>query len=1087
MDFTEFYEALYSQPDASQKRGPFPWQERLAARVIDHGWVAVPEDDDSENVVIDLPTASGKTTVLDIALFHLIHQLERKKERTAPLRLFFIVDRRIVVDGAFQHARRLADKLAEATGGPLKQAKELLCDHFEVERPVHVSVMRGGLFRDDGWTRSPVQPTICVSTVDQVGSRLLFRGYGVSPSMRPIHAGLVANDSLLLIDEAHLSEPFLQTLQRVRQLTRESSESPLTQRPLQFVRMSATNAESDSEPFRIDDDDRNHPVLRPRLEASKPAAFDKVKVDKDNAREADRQFCRTAVSHALRLAGLDSDGEDAPVAKKRRKEKVASETLKPAHVIGVVVNRVRTAREIHQLLFNELCPDDEDGKADVILLTGRIRPFDRDELFFRKPIHGRPGWLSWIAADREQQPDHPVFVVATQTVEVGADISFDALVTEAAPLDCLRQRFGRLDRLGRRKKSVAVILGRSTAVAKTADDPIYGPAIGTTWRWLNEIAEGSGKSKSVDFGLNAMEGHLSKLPAKSLLDMLAPRRDAPFLQKPYAEIWSRTNPAPAADPDVARFLHGNDSRPPDVQVIWRADLLNHDEEERGSQLEQQYLSDYVNAVALLPPTRMEACSVPVGELRRLLNRRSGSTDSADRLSSDLADVEGGSLVGSDDDRSPARFRRPALVWRGAKSETSGRRSAEDSRLARADEISPGDTVIIPTSYGGYDEFGWRPASDKKVPDVAESCVRWSRGLPVLRLHHDVISGWPSGCSSDPPALPGSDSPDAITEFLNDLAQIEGLPDAVAKTINGLRAPTSRRSIPYEIEHRPQDAELPFSLVLTGRRRISIAQVLEETLNAVEDAMELDDMSDEDDGRSFCGLTKPALLTEHTRGTEHTPGVVAIASQFAELAGCPAEIVKDVKLAAEWHDLGKIDPRFQAMLYDGDEIEAILAISENRLRAKSAIAFNDRVARRRAKLRAGVPDNFRHEALSVMLLRHGGQSVLTAARDRDLVEYLIGTHHGFGRPFFPVCFDTQPPDLNVTWHERTWQITAPSRTQHELFRIDSEWSDLFSRLNQHYGLWGLAWLEAAFRLADHRQSASEVSEESNTSQEVTAYA
>jgi len=183
--FAEFFRAIHGND-------PFPWQGRLAKRVCAGDWPRV----------IALPTAAGKTGCIDIAVFALAC-----RAKDAPRRIFFVVDRRIVVDQAYIHAKKLADALLKAKSGILLDVADSLRELAGEKRPLDVYALRGGMYRETAWTRSPIQPTVIASTVDQVGSRLLFRGYGVSDSMKPIHAGLVGNDAIILLDEAHCAKP----------------------------------------------------------------------------------------------------------------------------------------------------------------------------------------------------------------------------------------------------------------------------------------------------------------------------------------------------------------------------------------------------------------------------------------------------------------------------------------------------------------------------------------------------------------------------------------------------------------------------------------------------------------------------------------------------------------------------------------------------------------------------------------------------------------------------------------------------------------------------------------------------------------
>ena len=62
----------------------------------------------------------------------------------------------------------------------------------------------------------------------------------------------------------------------------------------------------------------------------------------------------------------------------------------------------------------------------------------------------------------------PVVVVATSTLEVGADLDFTHLVTKACGADSLIQRLGRVNRVGARED------GSATIIHTDKSDPIHG-------------------------------------------------------------------------------------------------------------------------------------------------------------------------------------------------------------------------------------------------------------------------------------------------------------------------------------------------------------------------------------------------------------------------------------------------------------------------------------------------------------------------------------------------------------------------------------------------------------------------------------
>jgi len=124
----------------------------------------------------------------------------------------------------------------------------------------------------------------------------------------------------------------------------------------------------------------------------------------------------------------------------------ARQRLAAGQSVLVVANNVAQAQEIFDLLGPEVRERYGDRDA-AILLHSRFR---RDH---RTHIEERV--LARYGTDCPSRL--PGLVVATQVVEVSLDVDFDALLTSGAPLEALLQRFGRVNRLGRRQVGDVVV------------------------------------------------------------------------------------------------------------------------------------------------------------------------------------------------------------------------------------------------------------------------------------------------------------------------------------------------------------------------------------------------------------------------------------------------------------------------------------------------------------------------------------------------------------------------------------------------------------------------------------------------------
>jgi CRISPR-associated endonuclease/helicase Cas3 len=511
-------------------RTPYKWQERLLCRWFVEG--RIPD-------TVDIPTGLGKTTAIALWLAAL------SGKARLPRRLIYVVDRRAVVDQASAEADKLADALGDAEEGntAINELRRGL--GLKPGQPLPVSTLRGQRLDNRRWLEDPGAPAIIIGTVDMIGSRLLFEGYGVSPRMRPVHAGLLGADALVMLDEAHLVPPFAALLRSVAEMSKVRQVrdlDPSLERLLVFhlMTLSATGREDRADrcthaSFELEPEDRSEERVRARLDAAKHLLLHDLPQGADLA--------ETMAERAFELGG----------GGKR---------------VLVFCNSRRAAQKVCDGLAKKRLP--------VELFAGARRVHEREKLSC-SPVFQRfdPN------ATHEGSNEQPAFLVATSAGEVGVDLDADHMVCDLVPWERMVQRLGRVNRRGDFAGHVALIDVFAAKPDKDAEDGAEDADKLALWRKPFNSPAWPEKEERLD----ASAGTLHRLKADPELLNIDPELKfrleqaiseeplRPALTKPLLEAWSMTSLAEhPGRPEAEPWLRGWVKDEPQTRIVWRTHL-----------------------------------------------------------------------------------------------------------------------------------------------------------------------------------------------------------------------------------------------------------------------------------------------------------------------------------------------------------------------------------------------------------------------------------------------------------------------------------------------------------------------------------
>ncbi|MGE0129723.1 MAG: type I-U CRISPR-associated helicase/endonuclease Cas3 [Blastocatellales bacterium] len=996
------------------EKQPFDWQERLFDRFMSADF---PE-------ACDIPTGLGKTSVMAIWLIALAHML-KERTRKIPLRLVYVVDRRVIVDQATAEAESLLKKLTVALSDE-SNPLHLLAQTFRAasmkgqESLIALSTLRGQKADNREWCLDPSRPAIIIGTVDMIGSRMLFTGYGkVGINHRSLQAGLLGQDSLIVIDEAHLSPCFVATQLDIRNFVQQGQSL----RPFHVMSLSATlSGASNTLALNEEQELRNETAER-RLNARKYIEW--LPFDQRAKAKAGKKATPPEIREALaeRLVNRAIQHEVGDENTPPKSVIIFAQTVE---LVNLIFDKLKAALEEKSLAGREATDKKAKAAAQaeinnrILKMTGEMRGWERDkltsdlqktELEIMQMLASASGaerdelikvlkFMRFSPNQRDRATPRPThYMIATSCAEVGVNLDADHGLCDLSTLDSMIQRIGRINRFGLTDSTITVVideLGLQAAASDFQKDEEHKQHLAN---FAAEIAELQAQTEILKSDREAKQSLQKQIRAKSdqhkkLAKNGAERgqkeieRERPKVYFTWLALKSREeNGKVKASPLALRgLLAANQRALPDEPV--------------RPPLDQARLDDWA-----MTSLKQKEFARPLAQywLRGVIDDEQAQTTFVWRAELDCFDVtnqpeELAELVTAipvqpQERAAVATFRAEKLLTELAKKhpqklcvliDAGG--EAEAFRLASFadDKTRKGlfaqiafAAVILPAGIGGLDDDGNPDAKGTRSFDVVNS-AEWARYLITRRAETDYSIK----------QLNLADGTEAIFSTWQE----------ALKSVKGKGVLVNRS----DLQNAFTTDEEPRAYIACFRQRIT------------PDAF----FSEEADDQASLDLA-PRTVKQHDEDVE------LFARDLGRRIGLPDDLIEALAAAGVRHDLGKARDWWQKAI--GNFTGEFYAKSNNNSFDHN---FNQ---------------GYRHEFGS--LVESLEDDSLEGHPHRDLILHLIASHHGYARPHFPErAFDRkQPKPLN-------------QQIAHEaLLRFD--------RLQRQYGWWQLAYLEAVLKAAD----------------------